>query len=229
MKKYWNKYTRSGLIILVGVLLALAAFSINNNMISEQVHTKKIIVAKGDIAPYEEITKDKLEYRDVVVSAVPAGAIQEADEINFGDAFASQYGFLQGMAIRKEYITTTADSALGSAVGLKDGMLHIGIRTDLAMSAGGEVKPGVLVNVNAFIRDEATGQTKTIIDNELKGLRVVGCLNSEGTIPDPSAGNSLIPAVVVLEVTEEQGKKLTEYQEKGKVYLLPSGTQPPIK
>ncbi|MOA68788.1 hypothetical protein D3C78_1965800 [compost metagenome] len=47
-------------------------------------------------------------------------------------------------------------------------------------------------------------------------------LNSEGTVPDPNAGNGLIPAVVVLEVTKTQAESIMEYQETGKVYLLPT-------
>lgn len=59
---------------------------------------------------------------------------------------------------------------------------------------------------------------------ELSSLKVVKRLNAEGKVPDPADGGSLIPAVIVLEVTPQQAALLMEAQETGKVYLLPAGT-----
>lgn len=228
MKRFWNKYTRAGLIALLGVLLASVAFVINNNIISSQVQTQKVIVTKEDIPPYMEITKETLEYKEIVIGEVPTDAISDSKDIEFGNAFAGKYGFQAGAALRKGYITTAEESDLGSAIGLKDGMRLIGVRTDLAMTAGDEVKPGVLVDAYAYFSsgsDAREGQSGRIINPGLTNLKVVKRLNSEGTVPDREAGNSLIPAVVVLEVTPEQAADLMEYQEIGKVYLLPSGSE----
>lgn len=227
-KKWWNKYTRSGLIFTLAIIFAFVAFKLNSNMLAEQVQTKTVIVAKEDIAPFEMLTKEKLEFREVVVGEVPSDAIDNADDINFDDAYASKFGFLKGSSLRSSYITTAAKSELGAGVGLKDGMRLIGIKTDLVLSAGNEVKAGMLVDAIAFIQaqdNERGGSvSEKVIDPTLSKLEVVKLLNAEGTAPDAAAGNSLIPNVVVLKVTTEQAGKLMEHQETGKIYLLPTGT-----
>ncbi|GGG06189.1 hypothetical protein GCM10010912_58520 [Paenibacillus albidus] len=227
MKKLWNKYTRSALIVLLGLVIALVAFKMNQNQIAEQVKTQKIIVAKTDIAPYAAITKEVLEYREVVLSEVPDDALKSPDELDFKDAYASKYGFLQSTPIRKSLITTAAASGMGAAVSLKAGMRQIGVKTDLAMSSGDEVKPGIVVDAYAYVSDPTTGRSTSVVVPELSKLKVIKRLNSEGKVPDPVEGGSLIPAVVVLEVTPKQASLLMEYQESGKVYLLPAGTASP--
>ncbi|MDF9841935.1 MULTISPECIES: Flp pilus assembly protein CpaB [unclassified Paenibacillus] len=227
MKKLWNKYTRSALIIVLGLILALVAFQLNRKNIAEQVQTEKIIVAKEDIAPFTALSKEQLEFREIVLSEVPEDAITSAETLDFNDAYASQYGFLKGTPIRQSLVTTAAASGIGTAVSLKEGMRQIGVKTDLVLSSGDEVKPGILVDAYAFVSDTATGQSKQMVLPELSSLKVVKRLNSEGKVPDPADGGSLIPAVIVLEVTPKQAALLMEYQETGKVYLLPAGTLQP--
>ncbi|MEC0167367.1 Flp pilus assembly protein CpaB [Paenibacillus graminis] len=227
MKKLWNKYTRNALIILVGLLLGVIGYNWSQSQINTQVHTAKIIVAKANIEPYVAITKDLLQYREVVVSEVPSDAITSPDELDFQDAYASQYGFIQGQPLRSSLITTAAGSNRGGAVALQPGRVHIGIKTDLVMSAGNEVKPGLLVDVAAFVADTQRGTSKTILLPELSGIEVVKTLNSEGKIPDGSEGGSAYPAVVVVDVSKKQAAKIMEYQETGKVYVLPSGVAQP--
>lgn len=224
MKKLWNKYTRSALIVLLGLILALVAFQLNSRNIAQQVQTKKIIVATSTIDPYMPITKAQLKFREMVVSEVPEDALETADELDFSDAYASKYGFMAGTPIRKSLVTTAAASGMGAAVSLQEGMRQIGVKTDLVLSSGDEVKPGILVDAYAFVSDTATGQSKKMVLPELSSLKVVKRLNAEGKVPDPAEGGSLIPAVIVLEVTPQQAALLMEAQETGKVYLLPAGT-----
>jgi Flp pilus assembly protein CpaB len=227
-KKWWNKYTRTGLIFTLAIISAFVAFRLNSNMIAEQVQTKRVIVAKEDIAPFEMLTKEKLEFREVVVGEVPSDAIDNAESINFEDAYASKYGFLKGSSLRSSYITTAAKSELGTGIGLKDGMRLIGVKTDLVLSAGNEVKAGMLVDVIAFIQNQDNERggsfSEKVIDPGLSKLEVAKLVNAEGTVPDATTGNSLIPNVVVLKVNTEQAGKLMQYQETGKIYLLPAGT-----
>jgi Flp pilus assembly protein CpaB len=227
LKKLWNKYTRSALIVLLGLILALVAFQLNSRNIAQQVQTKKIIVATTNIDPYMPITKDQLKFREMVVSEVPEDALETADELDFSDAYASKYGFMAGAPIRKSLVTTAAASGMGAAVSLQEGMRQIGVKTDLVLSSGDEVKPGILVDAYAFVSDTATGQSKRMVLPELSSLKVVKRLNAEGKVPDPVDGGSLIPAVVVLEVTPQQAALLMEAQETGKVYLLPAGKHLP--
>lgn len=215
------------LIIIVGVALAGIAYSLNKSEISSQVETERIIVVKEDIQPFTELTKDKLEFKDVVKSAVPEAPIRNQNEIDFGNAFASQYGFPKGTPLQSTYITTAEKSKFGTAVALDEGMLQIGVKVDLTTSAGGEVRPGLLVDAYAYVQNSENGGYRSITDKSLQNLKVIKTLNSEGTAPDPEAGGSLIPSVAVLEVTPEQGEKLMAFQESGKVYLLPAGVAKP--
>ncbi|MGG4108828.1 Flp pilus assembly protein CpaB [Paenibacillus lautus] len=223
MKKIWNRYTRPLLIIVVALAVGGTAYSLSKSQNRSQVETERIIVVKEDIQPYMEITKENLEFKEVVKSEIPEGAIRNQEEITFGDAFASQYGFLKGAPLQSTYITTASQSKFGTAVGLDEGMLQIGVKVDLTTSTGGEVRPGLLVDAFAYVQDAETGVHRSITDKELKNLKVIKTLNSEGTSPDAESGGSLIPSVVVLEVSPEQGEKLMSFQESGKVYLLPAG------
>jgi Flp pilus assembly protein CpaB len=209
---------------LTGLIIAFIAFKISEVQNDKMVQTQRVIVAKENINPYTKLTKDLLEYRDVVISAIPTGAILDAGEINFEDAFASEFGAIKGIPLQKELITTAADSKRGVSVGLKPGFTEIGVKTDLVLSAGDEAKPGIFVDVIAYVGDDE-GRSSKIVDPTLTGLRVLKRLNSEGTVPDPEAGNSLNPMVVVLEVTKEQAASIMEYQEQGKIYLLPTGKE----
>lgn len=223
IKKLWNNYTRSALLLLGAAAIGFGAFSATQDKISSSIETESIILAKEEIPPYTEITEEMVYSKKVVLSEIPDDAVRSMDEIKFGDAFASEYGFVKDAKLQKAYITAAADSNFGNVVSLDKNMVQVGVKVDLATTSGDALKPGVLVNAVAFIQESDTGRNQTIKSPELKGLKVIKRLNAEGTVPDPEAGNSLIPAVAVLEVTEKQADLLVQYQETGKVYLLPAG------
>ncbi|EJW14340.1 Flp pilus assembly protein CpaB [Paenibacillus alvei] len=223
MKRFWNKYTRAAIITLTGILLGIVVVLINKSEINSQVHTERVIVLKEDITPFGKVSKEQLEYQEITISSIPDDAVRDAEELNFDNLYASEYGLIKGSPLRKGYLTTQEQSKLGTAVGLKDGMVEIGVTTTLAQSAGDGIKSGVYVDAIAFVHDDRTGTGKTVEDPKLRKLLIKKRLNSEGTEPNTGTGNSLIPIVAVLEVNKEQAKALMEYQETGKVYLLPSG------
>lgn len=223
LKRFWNKYTRALSFIVIGLVILIGVNTVQNRNISQQVETQRVVVAKQDIAPFTEITKDKLQYREIVLSEIPTDAVLDAEDLKFGDLYAGEYGIRNNEPVRTTYNTTSLNSEVGSSIGLKEGMTEIGIATDLVRSAGDDAKPGVYVNVIAYVRDEATNLSKKVVDPKLTNIKVLKRLNSEGTAPDAASGNSLIPVVVVLEVTVEQAAAIMEYQESGKVYLLPVG------
>ncbi|QDA30208.1 Flp pilus assembly protein CpaB [Paenibacillus polymyxa] len=226
MKKYWNKYTRAIFFFLVGAVLVITAFTMNQAQIDSQVQTKRIIVTKENVEPYGELKKENLEFKDVVISEVPDDAIMDQKSIQFGDAFASKFGFVQGTPIRSSYITDAKTSKLGSAIGLKKGRVEIGVKTDLVLSAGNEIRPGILVDAQAFITNGSEGRGIRKVDPDLKGLLVKKVTNSEGMTPDSeSTNNNMVPAAITLEVAPEQAARIMEYQETGKVYLLPAGVK----
>lgn len=223
MKRYWNKYTRSIVIVATGLIIGLVAIMYNQHLIDSQVETSQVVVLKEDIAPFAKITKEQLEYQNMTISSIPEDAVRDAKELDLDNMYASEYGLIKGSSLRKSYVTTKEQSKLGTAIGLKNGMFEIGVATTLAQSAGDGIKPGVYVDAIAFVHNDQSGLGKTIEDPKLKNILVKKRLNSEGTEPNSNSGNSLIPIVAVLEVDKGQAKALMEYQETGKVYLLPSG------
>lgn len=226
MKKYWNNYTRVGVLVLTGIVLLIVGYKMTSNKIDSQVQTKQIIVSKEDIAPHARITKDKLEFQEVTLSAIPEDAVFEVNELNFEDLYATEYGVIKGAPLRKSYLTTEEKSKLGNVVGLKEGYVDVAVTTSLAQSAGDGIKPGTYADVYAFIRDERTGDVKLIGPKQnpnFQNVLVKQRLNAEGTIPDPASGKSLIPAVAVLEVKREFAGDFVEVENKGKVHLAPAG------
>ncbi|MNW32168.1 hypothetical protein D3C74_91040 [compost metagenome] len=226
LKRFWNKYTRAGLIIFVGLAFALIAAVINQNNLESQIKTKQIIMTKEDIPPYKAISKDQLEYQDVIISAIPEDAILNADNLDFTDLYTGEYGFSKASPLRKNYLTTAQESKLGSALGLSEGMVEVGIQTTLAQSAGDGTQAGVYVEAIAILQEEQTGQTVKITKKEnpnLAKLLVIRRLNTEGLSPKSTEEKGVVPSVVVVEATPEQAADLVYYQEKGKVYLTPAG------
>ncbi|WP_268627008.1 Flp pilus assembly protein CpaB [Paenibacillus alvei] len=226
MKRLWNKYTRVGLLVFVGIVLMIIAFKINSNEVNSQIQTRQIVVAKEDIAPHSKITKDKLEFQEVTLSAIPEDAVSDVKEVNFENLYATDYGVIKGSPLRKSYTTTEESSKLGSVVGLKEGYADVAVTTSLAQSAGDGIKPGTYVDVYAFIRDERTGDVKIIGPKQnpnFEKVLIKQRLNAEGTIPDPATGKSLIPAVAILEVKRETAGDFVEIENRGKIHLAPAG------
>ncbi|BFH18342.1 hypothetical protein J6TS7_32520 [Paenibacillus dendritiformis] len=226
MKRYWNKYTRLGLLVLTGIVLILVAVKVNTSIINEQVKTKQIIVAKQDIAPFGKITKEMLEFQEVTLSAIPEDAVSDAKDLNFDDLFATEYGVIKGTPLRKNYTTTEAASKMGNVVGLKEGHVNVAVTTSLVQSAGDGIKPGTYVDVYAYIRDERTGMDKLVGPKQnpnFKNVLVKQRLNAEGIVPDPTSGKSLIPAVAILEVKREFAGDFVEVENQGKIFLTSAG------
>lgn len=224
LKSLWNKRTRPLLIIVVSLLFAVAAWFYTQQTITKQVQTKSVFVAAQDIEPNSPLTQDSLVQREVVISSVPPDAITDISALNLDDAYASQLGFKKGDVIRQSYVTTAKDSKLGTAVALKDGMVEIGVATDLASTAGNEVRAGMLVHVQAFLTESTEGRGVLKVDPDLTDILVRKVVNSEGYTPEEAADQgSRVPAVVTLEVTPDQASRIMKYQQTGKIFLLPSG------
>ncbi|WP_348622649.1 RcpC/CpaB family pilus assembly protein [Paenibacillus polymyxa] len=222
--RFWNRNTRALLIVILSILLGIFAFWTNNKAVTQRVQTEKIWVAASDILPNSPITEANVVQKAMIVKEIPTDAVKDKDSLDWKDSFSSQYGFKAGDPLRSSYITSAEKSKMGTPVGLKDGRVEVGVKTDLAASAGNEVRPGTIVQVKAFISNGVEGRGLTKADSDLEKILVKKVVNSEGLPPDGTAERgSIIPAVVTLEVTPEQGARLMSYQETGKVYLLPAG------
>lgn len=227
MKKFWTKRTRNILTIILGVLLALILGMYSKSMIQSKVHTTNVVVALTDIAPNQPITSDQLNPNaKMVISEVPSDAITDISQLDLKDTFTSEYGFKKGEPIRKSYVTSAKDSRLGTSVGLAKGMVEIGVKTDLAQSAGNGIHPGIFVQVQAFLTNGVEGRGVTKSDDDMKKILVKRVVNSEGLSTEENKENgNMVPAAVVLEVSPDQARRIMLYQETGKVYLSPAGVK----
>lgn len=224
LKSMWNKTTRPIFIILVSAVFAFAAYMYYQKDVDKQVQTMQVWVAAVDIAPNTQITSDNISQVSRVVSAVPPDAITDIADLDLKNVYSSGIGFKPGDVIRQSYLTTAEDSKLGTVVALKDGMVEIGVATDLVGTAGNEVRAGMLVQVQAFLTQSAEGRGIVKADTDLTEILVRKVVNSEGYTPEAEEErSSRVPAVVTLEVTPTQAMRIMEYQQTGKVFLLPSG------
>lgn len=221
--KIWNKTTRRLVIILGALFISGIIVIISNMYVQKNTDLVKVVVASEDIYPLQPINL-KIKYEEKVRSEVPEDAVMDLSELDGKTWIADEIGFYKGAAIRRSAITISENSVYGPAFDLKDGNSLIGVKVDQAQSAGDYIKPGVIVDAIVYIKTEY--ETKVIgpmDDPDLSGLLVRDRQNSEGTEPGEE-GRSLIPAVAIIETSNERvKKKLVEYQEEGKVYLTPTG------
>lgn len=226
--KLWNPVTQKVTIIVVALIVAGIGFVWNKSDTNSKVKTVAVLVAKTDISPFTEVTSANTEIRNIVKSEVPEDALTSVEQLKSGDSFASSYGFVSSSPIRSSYVTTAADSKLGTSIVLKKGSSELGVKVDLITSAGAEMKSGTLVDAIASIKEQS-GATRTIENEKLHSIKVLSVKNAEGRGIDPNGNSSLVPAVAVLEVSTEQRTLLVQYQEAGKVYLTPAGDQTETK
>ena len=225
MKKIWNKYTRALAIIFVAIVFTGVALYMNKSFVDARVNTKTVLVPKEHLKPFSPL-KDNLTTRDVVVSEIPSDAIISEKDLEGKDWYVGDIGLIKGTPIRKSLITNEKTNPFGQAITLKEGRKLIGVTTDLPRSSGDYLKAGVLVDAYVYIKgdQQRRAQMVTPEDNSnLKGLLVKDHKNQEGTTTGEKEGKSLVPNVAVLEVSSAAARDLVQYQEEGKIYLLPSG------
>lgn len=225
MKKVWNKYTRNVSVIVLATVFTGVALYMNKSYVDARVQTRAVLVPKENIKPFHSL-KDNLTVRDVVVSEIPSDAIVDAADLQGQEWYTGDVGLIKGTPIRKSLITTSKTSPFGQALSVKQGNKLIGVATDLARSAGDSIKPGVLVDAYVYIKGDQQRRAMTIGPNEdpdLAALLVRDRQNQEGVTVGEQENKSRVPVVAVLEVSDKIGIKLVQYQEEGKVYLLPSG------
>lgn len=225
MKRLWNRYTQLLLLIVVGVSIVLVGTALQNKKLENQTTLENVLVAVEDIPPYGELTESNTKLEERVKSNIPDDALRSIEDLKAGNSFASSYGLIKGNVVQKSYLTTASESKLGTSVSLPVGMYEVGVKIDLVTAAGGEVKAGTIVDAIAVVSQNGGTGGQTIRNKALMNLTVRKIVNSEGMTPDPEEKSNMTPAVAVIEVNAQQRDLLVGYQENGKVYFAPAGTQ----
>lgn len=211
-------------ILLFASAAAGITFFLNKSYINEHTTLGEVVVAKEDISPYAAVTN--YEVAKVVKASIPEDAVTKMDFLKNKQWFTTKLGIGKGDIIRKSRIVEAKNNPFGPALGLKEGNVLVGVKTDQILSAGKYIKPDTLANAFVFIQGNRQDMPDRIIgpgeDPVLSKLLIKDVQNSDGTTLKEN-GDKAIPAVAVVEGSVNTAKKLVEYQEKGKVYFAPTG------
>lgn len=225
-KKYWNKYIRLTVILILALVVAFATILINQKYLDSKVKLVKIVVAAENIKPFTELKEENLTYREVVMSEVPGDALYDVKQfLAEGPVFAGELGFVKGYPLKKSLTNKGVDSVFGASLKLKDDKSYLGIAVDQVRAQ--LVKPGTIVDAYCFFEPEGiTGSTTVIskIEEPLLANLYVHAIKGKDNQDITEKSDDLLPAVVVVETgSPEQTAKLIYYQMLGKVFLVPTG------
>ncbi|MCE3203478.1 CpaB family protein [Paenibacillus sonchi] len=229
MKRLWNQTTRRLVILFCSILLAGAGVFVQNRIVSNRTEMIYVAVASENVKPNHPV---KWTFRNVVKSESPADAITDAKELEGQNWVANEVGIPQNTPIAKSMLVKAEESKYGASAALKKGSMFVGVTTDQVRSAGDYIKPGVKVDAFVYIKvgNERGEQTSKLITPEtdplLKNLLVKDRQNQNGYEPKSEENQNPIPAIAIIETDNPLvAAALIKYQEEGKVYLVPTGTQ----
>jgi len=220
--KRWMRIT---LILAAGLAAAGITFVLNRAYISEHTRFENVVIAMENTYPYSPLQKYQLAKR--VKSSIPEDAVLNTEFLTGKKWYAGHLGIGEGDIIRKSRIKDSAGTPFGEAVALEGGKVLVGVKTDQVLSAGGSIKPGVLVNAIVFIPGDGRSRPDDIVitperEPLLGGLLIKDVQNADSSAPG-GKGREALPVVAVIETSMQAAQKLVLYQETGKVYLAPVG------
>lgn len=227
----WNKKTRT--IVILAMALLISGIGVMLTVITVESNTalKEVVVATDTIKPFSGLA-GKVELRQVVESEIPEDAVYSLAELEQEEWYAGEVGFLKDRPIQKSYMTKGKDSAAGLGVTLKNGQVLVGVAVDQVQSVGDNSKPGTLVDAYIYIdnvEDDRYGvkQSEAVIsptnNARLAKLLVVDRHTADGLSPDEPGANKIPSLAIIAAPDEETARLLIQYQQEGKVFLLPVG------
>ncbi len=223
-----RKWLKVLIILFTGAAVAGITFLVNSAYIDKHTRLVSVVVAAEDIPPHNRVKGYHMS--EAVISSVPDDAVTDPAILSEQEWYAGSLGIGKGDIIRKSRINNVETNPFGKALALKDKKVLVGVKTDQVMSAGSNIKPGVLVNALVFIpSDNRSRPENTVIgpdqDGLLSGLLVREIQNADTNAPS-GTGRESQPVVAVIETSIPAAQKLVLYQEIGKVYLVPAGVAP---
>ncbi|MBY9079577.1 hypothetical protein KIH86_08435 [Paenibacillus sp. HN-1] len=226
MKRLWTQTTRRLVILLFALLLAGAGVIIQNRIVSNRTEMVNIAVASENVQPNTPV---KWKFRNVVKSEAPADAITDAKELEGQDWVVDEVGIPKDIPIGKSMLVKAQDSKYGPSATLGKGSMFVGVSTDQVRSAGDYIKPGVRVDAYVYVKNDAERTTTLITpgnDPLLKNLLIKDRQNQNGFEPKSEDNQNPIPAIAIIETDNPKvAAALIRYQEEGRVYLVPTGTE----
>lgn len=231
-----KKKTKNIVFLVLLVTIFALTFTLNNWYIKNNTDMVNVAVLSKTIMPFEKIEKGDILLKSKVKSEVPKDAILDKDKLFLDnkEVFAGDIGFYQGDILRTNKLVDKEHNPFGKVLGLQEqGKMLISINTDLVRSTANFVKPGVVVNAIVYIKGDMRGTPDRVItpeqDPRLEKLTVVDKKNQEASEP-AEEGREAIPYVVTFETSDMNiAAGLVQYNEQGKIYLLPVDINSSIK
>ena len=226
-----QKWIKTGLVILVFLLIFFITFTINRLYIQKNTDLVNVVVAYKKIPAFSLITADRVTLAKRPRVVVPKEAILDMSVFLSGKKYyAGDLGFGPGDVIRLDRLSEGKSGVAGDIAALEDeGKMLVSVNTNLVKSCSNLVTPGTVVDAIVFIKGQMVGEPDRIIspaeDPRLSNLLVVDKKNAESS-PPAEKGREAIPAVITLimdKTSMDVAKALVQYNEKGSVYLLPVG------
>jgi len=223
-----KKWLKVLIILFTGVTVAGVTFLVNSAYIEKHTRLVNVVVAAEDIHPYSVVKK--YHTAEAVISSVPDDAVTDPAFLGEQEWYAGSLGIGKDDIIRKSRINNVETNPFGKALALKDKKVLVGVKTDQVMSAGSNIKPGVMVNALVFIPSDNRSRPENSVigpdqDGLLSGLLIREIQNADTNAPN-GKGREAQPVVAVIETSIPAAQKLVLYQEIGKVYLVPAGVAP---
>ncbi len=199
------------ILMAVAIVCGLAASYLASILLQQQQKMVKVIQVKEKMIRWTPIRADKIQEAEIPEKDAPK---------NYIPADPAKWAEVNGRMLIKNIdagLTLTYDDLQSRDKGgleteLSPGMVAVAVRISAETGVGGFVLPGSRVNVVHQTRDNRGGEAKIILQNVL--VKAVDLLPVR---PEDRAG--IVGATATLEVTPDDGLKLTAAQGTGTLFL----------
>jgi len=222
-----NARQRRGILLLiVSVLLALGAFAgvlaVINDVESKVGPERTAYELRQDIAPYEEVTADKLREVSIPERYIPDSAVTDLAQIEDRVAVGP---LREGSLLQTDMLSERPD--------LEPGQQEIAVMIDASTGVAGKIYPGATINMYAAFRVREDNSRNNQDSYEVVRLMVnnarvieVGDLTE---VEDEDATTEAVPITFALDNTDAQRVTFAEaFAEQVRLALVAPGDEQEI-
>ena len=232
MKKLKQVLSNKNTVTIIGlVLIVLVLYVFYNMRINQATNPIRVPYAKVDIPPRTKITKDMIDYMDIIPTAVRGDIYTNAETqiiepIMYSNANCTIPAgslFYTNLLIRERNLP---DSYLVELEPKKDNMVPYNFDVNIKSTYGNSMRPGS--EVDLYFRGKDAGGL-TMVGLLYKKVRVLSVKDSSGRpVFDEESGEDRTPSQMILEV-DNTAHLILRVAEKLKssveIILVPSGTK----
>jgi len=205
---------RLGLALVLALLISIVVTSVFYVRISKQQAANKpkmrqIVAVNADMQPGTPLTAENLKTIDWPEAVPLEGAIAKKEDAVGKVLF---YGVQANEPLRERDFAS-ANSSLGLAAKIPDGMRAVAIKVNEVNNVAGFLNPGSRVDVLLTAREENSNVTRTVLQN----LQVLSV--GKNIQPNPEGKPENVSVITVL-ASPEESQKLALAQSQGTVQFV---------